>query len=896
MLLLERQDELDRLQARFGRLGTEGGACVVVSGEAGIGKTSLIEAFAASLPAGTPCWRSGCEDLVAARPLGPLIDLAGHLPPSVEHVLQEGRTHDGLFPAVLRSLAASPAPRVLVIEDLHWADAGTLDFVRWLARRLGGLPLMFLLSHRDEALGDTHPLRQTLGALPAGRTLRLPLAPLSAEAVARLAGAHGRDATGLHALTGGQPFYLAELLASGEPTVPRSIRDVVLATLARLTPAARALARTVSLMPRRAPRRLLAAMGAAADATLIDECRRAGMLACDGDALAFRHEIARGVVHDEMPPDERHDGHARAFAAWSACGVDDPHGAHRVHHAECAGLWHEAAALAPGLARRAAATGDHREAARLLQLALDHGGDHGARPARLEAVADALTLVNRHADAIDARRAALALLEARGDALGAGRNLRELARLHWFHEGGQGPALALARQAILRLRMLGPTTELALGFATLSHLCLVRDDLDGAIAWGLRAVELAEQVDDVRALCHAMNNVACAILRQRDDALAWERLARSLAIAREQRLGFETARACNNLFILCVVHRRLPQALDWARQGLECCDAQGLEVFAVRILIRRAFAHMVRGAWDDARADLREVQARHVPSPMEAATQAFVAGLLARRAGDAGARAQLDDALVLMQRHRVEIWFISTEAAGTEAAWLDGDLPRLERVARQGLAAMLRAEHPWRAAELAAWLARAGLDVPAAARQGLPGPHALEIDGRWAEAAEDWRSRGCPYDQALALSGGDDAARAQALAIFERLGARAAAARIREMLRQRGVRGLPSGPQPRTRDDPLHLTRREREVFELVREGASNAAIAGRLHRSERTVEHHVSALLQKLGARNRVELLTRHPPAGPRLSEGRAGPVPRRMMALPADPVPTSFRPAEKR
>ncbi len=889
MPLLERQTHLDRMRQRFDAVAADRGACVVLSGEAGIGKTALLRAFTQALPATTTVLACGCEALFTPRPLGPLIDLASRFPPSVEHALHEGRTYNGLFPALLAFLRDAARPRVLVIEDMHWADVGTIDFVRYLARRVHELPLLLVLSHRDEALDAGHPLARLLGELPAAHTLRIELPPLSAQAVVTLAQGRTHRAAEVYAATAGNPFYVTELLAAPDTGVPPSVRDAVLATLARLSPAARDLARAVSLLPGHADLALLHAMGVDAARETIDECLRVGILVARERGLAFRHEITRNAVRDAMPAHDRARGHAAAYRAWYEQGASaDEHGAHRMHHAEAAGLTAQAAALAPLAARRAATTGDHREAARLYRIALDHNPHEGADPddaaraALLEALADELTLVNRHRDAIDAREAALAIHTARDDRLRVGVTQRGLARLHWFDAGGQGQAPLWAQRAIDTLEPLArtprpgsahdagrATRELALAYSTMSHLCLVREDMHGASTWGLRAIELAEPVEDAEAMCHALNNVACAILRQRDDALAWERLARSLAIAREHRLSADAARAFNNLFILSVVHHALDQGLRWAREGLDYCEAQGLDVYAVRILIRRAFAHIVAGRWDDARADLAEVERRHTPSPMEAATHAFVSSLLARRTGEPDAPARLERSIDAMLRHEVEIWFISTAAARAEAAWLDGDLDRLHAHARAGLEQTLAVGDRWRTGELAAWLRRAaGRDPTTPADpydlhqhldpRDLPAPYEHELAGRWREAGQAWAALGCPYDRALALTAGDDAALTEALAIFETLGARAAAERVRTMLRDRGVRGVPRGPMPRTRDDPLNLTARERQIFDLLRQGASNAAIAAQLHRSERTIEHHVSALLRKLGVRGRVELMAR--------------------------------------
>ncbi len=887
MALLERRPHLDRIRQRFDSItATGGGACVVVSGEAGIGKTSLMRAVVHDLPAGTQGLWAGCEALFTPRPLGPLIDLATHFPPSIERALHEGRTYNGLFPALLRCLGDARRARVLVIEDLQWADVGTIDFVRYLGRRIHDLPLLLLLSHRIEGIDAAHPLRHALGDLPADSTLRVTLPPLSREAVCQLAAGTPRSPAEVFSVTGGNPFYVTELLASPDAQVPHSVRDAVLSTLARLSPPARALARAVSLVPRHADLQLLERY-AAPERDAIDECLRAAILVSHDRALAFRHEIARNAVHDAMSPHERTRSHAAVWRAWCELASSDEHGAHRLHHAEAAGLLAEAAALAPLAARRASTTGDHREAARLYRLAIDATPDlaDDTRAPLLEALADEWALTNQHRDAIDAREQALAIHRARGDRLREGINQRWLARLHWFESGGHGPGLAWARKAIETLATLvpprsprslppdgdvssfgrpgttdGPTRELALAYSTMSHLCLVREDTDGATTWGLHAIEIAEDVDDAEVMCHALNSVACAILAQHDDVLAWERLERSLSLAREHRFTLDVARALHNLFVFSVFHHDFARAWSWARQGLDHSEAQGLDVYAVRTLIRRALAHTLISQWSQAKADLAEVTRRFAPSPVEAATHGFVSNLLAMRQGEPGSTARLRQTVGAMLHREVEIGAISTAAAAlAEAAWLDGDHKALVAAARPGLEAMVGAGCRWRVGELAAWLRRADADVDVAALPPLPKPYALELNDQPNEAAHEWQRLGRPYDAALALCGGDIDALTDALLRFEQMGAKAAAARVRERLRERGARNVPRGPMPRTRDDPLNLTARERQIFELLSDGATNAAIAAKLHRSERTVEHHVSALLRKLGVRNRVELLARH-------------------------------------
>lgn len=861
MQILEREAQLALVRRAYAKVGGDrSGLCVLVGGEAGIGKTTLVQALVRTLPEGTPLLQCGCEALFTPRPLGPLVDIAGQFPPSVAQALQQGLTTTGLFPALLRHFRESVRASVLIVEDVHWADAGTLDLLRYLGRRLQDVPLLMLLTHRQEGVDAEHPLSAVLGDLPVASTRRVALAGLSAAAVDVLARAAGRRAGEVYTLSGGNPFYVAELLAGPDEEVPHSVRDAVLAELGRVSAAARHLAQWVSLCPNRAERTLLAAVDAADPAAIADGLR-SGLLVDRGSALSFRHEIVRNAVYESMPAHQRVDGHAAIYRALSAGTASDV--ARRVHHAEAAGLEDAVAELAPLAARQAAVTGAHREAARLYGLALRGAGRLAPLDEAdlLEAQAHECMLINRHRAAIWCRERARGIREAHGDRLRVGVNLRWLARLHWFELGSSSATYRLAHQAIETLEALPPGRELALAYSSLSHLHLVGDDMAGAQAWGLQAIELAEAVDDAEALCHALNNVGTARLSQHDDGAAWERLHRSLTLALEHGLEQDAARAYNNLFILCVVHRDFPLGMRYADEGIAFCEAGGLDLFNVRIRIRRAFARLTMGQWALAELDLAHVAERHTPSPMEAATREFVAALLGLRRGDEAAAAVLADSVAAMQQHRVEIWFTSTAAALAEAGWLAGDAAAVAAAAVPALQRLVARGDRWRSGELAAWLYRAGCAIDPTPAQ-LPGPYALEIAGDWRAAAAQWQRLGCPYERALALCGGDDEALHEAQAVFEQLGAAPAAARVRQELLQRGARNVRRGPQPRTRGDPLGLTGRERQVFELARQGLSNAGIASRLHRSERTVEHHVAAVLRKLGVDTRLALMARGDPA----------------------------------
>jgi DNA-binding CsgD family transcriptional regulator len=161
-------------------------------------------------------------------------------------------------------------------------------------------------------------------------------------------------------------------------------------------------------------------------------------------------------------------------------------------------------------------------------------------------------------------------------------------------------------------------------------------------------------------------------------------------------------------------------------------------------------------------------------------------------------------------------------------------------------------DDPWLQGEFAFWMWRGGAAIEM--QEKIAAPYALQITGDWRAAAEAWKEVGCPYEQAMALVEGDKSAQLIALEVFERLGAGPAAERLRQTLRATGVRGIPRGPRPSTKENPVGLTSRQMEVLALMTDGLANAEIADRLFISPKTVDHHVSAILAKLEARTRAE------------------------------------------
>src|SRR4029079_9131292 len=196
---------------------------LLVSGEAGIGKTTLVESFAAQYCSPGQVFFGECDALFTPRPLGPLHDIARQAYPDLLELLNSGGGWLPIATALLEHLEKSASTRVLVIEDAHWADEATLDLLKFLGRRIHQVRALLILTYRDDELGPQHPLRLLLGDLPARSTTRLALAPLSEEAVLRLAGGYGRPASGIYSATGGNPFFVTEVLASEQAGVPDTV-------------------------------------------------------------------------------------------------------------------------------------------------------------------------------------------------------------------------------------------------------------------------------------------------------------------------------------------------------------------------------------------------------------------------------------------------------------------------------------------------------------------------------------------------------------------------------------------------------------------------------------------------------------------------------------------------
>jgi DNA-binding CsgD family transcriptional regulator/tetratricopeptide (TPR) repeat protein len=849
-LFLERERESATLGALLDDVErSREGALALVAGEAGVGKTTLVRRFCRSRAGSCVLW-GVCDPLATPAPLGPVVEVAAQLDGAAAEVIAGGARPHEVGRALLDDLAGQRST-IVVLEDLHWADEGTLDTLVYLARRLDRAAMLLIGTYRDDSLEPTHPLRSALALLATvPRIERVSPRPLSLEAVRTLAKNSGRDGDAVFAATRGNPFFVGELLASPRGELPANVRDAVLGRASQLDAEARALLDLVSVVPPQAELWLLEAIpDAPVGAT--DRVVAVGMLERDQEAVSFRHELARLAVENALSPEHAATLHGRVLRALEEAGAEP---ARLAHHADAA---NDAAALlrhATAAGARSAELGAHREAAEQYRRALSVAGSlaDAERAALLSRYAFERYLTDRLDEAVESQRVAIEVFREIGDREAEGDGLRRLSRYLWFG-GHNDEADVAAREAVAVLEQLPEGAALARAYSNVSQLRMLAYDSAAAIEWGTRALELAERCRAADIVVHALANVGSAEVIGGLEASGRAKLEESLARALALGLEDDAGRAYANLVSQAVERRQFALADRYLAAGIDYCEQHDLVSYGVYLLAWRARLALDSGRWRAAAELADETLAHPQASPPTRIVASVVAALLAARTGDADrARALLQEALADATPTGELQRLAPVAAARAEAAWLQGDAAGVDKATAAVVALAAERRQPWLLGDLAVWRRRAGLTVQAGA---VSPPAQAELAGDVMTASARWSDLGCPYEAALALAQAEEEAPLRrAHAELQRLGATPAARIVARRLRARGVRGIPRGPYGKARENPAGLTARELEVLALLAQPLQNAEIARQLVLSPRTVDTHVSRILAKLGARTRTE------------------------------------------
>ena len=853
--LLERDVVLDDLSRLLLDATATGGRLVFLGGEAGSGKTSVVRELA-SRAGQALVLAGGCDPLGTPRPLSPLLDIAADPESGLSDLVGADAEPYDLFAGLLGRLKGTIRPTLLVIEDVHWADEATLDLLRYIGRRIDDTNALVVVTYRHDELGSDHPLRRVLGDLASSRrsVLRLMIEPLSLDAVRSLAAGSGVAAEQLHRVTGGNAFFVSEILAAGDD-LPDSVQDAVLARVTRLGAGARQVVEAVSIAPRSLEVRHLGPLiGSSAVET--DAALTSGVLLGDGTALHFRHELARAAVELSISPPRRVDLHRRMVELLIDEGSDDF--ARIAHHAVRTG---DAALIlehSPTAARLAMRSGAVHEAVAFFSAAAGHADTlaDGDRGALLYDLSQALLIIDRQQEALDAALAAAAAYRRTGDTARLSLALTNVGRGMWMVGDTTGarqaiadavdvldtgddseslayalyraahhemlarhhqPAIANVTRSLVIARRLGATGTEAMSLVTLGAIELVTGDADVGIAILEEVLDGDEGGDDTRTGLLALGMLGTG--------------------------GGEIKR-----------YRQATEWLERCIQGSRRRDEDYTIAYATAWLARIAFE---QGRWDEAVELAAEVTAADPETArISPITALGVLGRVRVRRGDPGAetalRASLEIAAHAELQHR---WPALCGLA--ELCWLRNRSGEAVEILAGPYEEALATDSPWAQGEIGFWLWRNG--GLGASRTGWPpplaaAPFAQHMAGDWEAAADTWRSIGCPYEEALALADGDGDGMLRALDLLIDLGARPVESMVRTRLREAGITHVPRGPHPSTRRHPAGLTPRQSEVLDHLEHGLSNRQIADRLFISRKTVEHHVSAILSKLGVATRGE------------------------------------------
>ena len=851
--LLERAEQLDVLSAATTSAGSGHGVVVLVHGEPGVGKSSLVRTYLQHLDPDTRTFVGACDDLITPRALGPLRDAVRWRGGPLSDALAVGADRDSVFAAVVEELSHPRDVTVLLVEDVHWADDATLDVLQYVVRRIDALRAVVVLTYRDADLWHEHPLRALLGTIPSGAVRRVPVPRLSASAVETLADGSGLDAAWVHRVTSGNAFFVTEMLAAGD-SMPANVVDAVLARTRQLDDTSQTALEQLSVVPtgadHRMVERLVGGLGVLAEA----EAR--GMLRVDRERVSFRHELARRAIEQSLPYARRVALNREVVAAL----LEHPDAdlARIVHHAVEAGDADTVVTYTPAAAREAARAGAHREALSHFEQLLRYE-ERIAReelPRLLEEYAWELYNAHRFTEAAAVAERSCELWPDVGDDAQLGTAFVTLSRHRWMCGDVKGSWEAIDRATDI----LDGTDDLAARAQAHTYrgaILTLQEQVEEAVTQLECAQKLAEEAgsDTLVALCLNYRGLCEMEMRHEEEALALLRqsLARAKAAHDISRssirayAGEHIARAYTNLAATLQILERWDELAAVLDEALPYTIDAGFSSHVYNLRVREAVALVHHGEWDAAEAKLLDLHsAVEDPGVLGRYMLPLYGRLLARR-GRSTAEAVLQRAVAVADTSGVPGLIGDARLAYLEWAWLTGKPERAVMHLQAALDKLPEDRHLRLRAELIRYGQRAGLIAPGDF-PGCPEPWAQALRGDWFAAAVGFQALNENYERALELSAsGDIDVMTSALEILDGLGADAAAELVRRRMRDLGAVRVPRGPSAATRANPAGLTERQVDVLLLLREGLTNAEIAERLYLSVRTVDHHVAAILDKL-------------------------------------------------
>src|SRR5215203_4019076 len=856
MELIERDGFLRSLETTFERVTNGEGHCVLLSGEAGIGKTSLIKSFYKEKKDNCKIYQGTCDALFTPRPLAPIYDIIWQ----IEHDTKENELYNVdralLFNQLFHGLEQQKKSVIIIIEDIHWADEATLDFIKFFARRIGRIHCLFILSYRDNEILDYHPLRNVLGQLPSDSLTRLQLQPLSRQAVEKMAEERGYKGEDVFSISGGNPFYVTEILASYSPGVPENIKDSILAVYDRQEEGTKHAWQICSVIPEGLEINRFAKIKSSWEEEM-DHCFALEIIIIKNGKIIFKHELYRRTIEGSLSPFKRIALNKKILELFLDSFEEEGEIERIVHYAKNANENKLVTKYAPIAARQAACVGSHIEASKLFLTAMEYsdGNDEDQMVELYESYAYECYLTNQTKDAIIYQGKALKLWQKKNGVERAGHSLSFLSRLWWF-DGNREEAEKYGKQAIEILQSQPCSKAKAMAYSNMSQLKMLSDETAECIEWGNKAIDMAKEIKDDEILSHAMNNVGTILWKNKSSIeKGKEMLFESLDIALRNSFHEHAARSYSNIGSIYLLFKEYELAKQVLEEGINYCEERNLDASKNYKLYAKARMFFETGDWQQASLIIENLLLNPSQLGSVKTTALALLAIIKIRKGEEDALVYLNQAKLLAMKTKEHGRIIPIVTAELEYEWLTGKQRITEDELKLSIELVQRVDNNILNNEFAFWLQKVRkkeIDLPQ-----LYQPYKLLKEGKIRSAAVFWETIGCPYEKAFALFAGNEDDMKNALLIFQQIGAEAVYEKIKMEMRAAGIKKIPRGLRESTKNNPAQLTNRELDVLQLLQKGIQNKEIAGTLFISPKTTDHHISSIFFKLDVNSRSKAVT---------------------------------------
>lgn len=850
MYLVEREIFLETLQGCFDQVLSGEGHSVFINGEAGIGKTSLVKTFTHSISKECKLYRGTCDALFTPSPLAPVYEILLQLR---NEAPGEFRDRIILFNSILYEIKKNQCATIIIFEDIHWADEATLDFIKFLSRRVNQIRCLLLLTYRDTEIHTRHPLQNVLGQLIPGSYTKMELPLLSKMAVEKLAAERGRAGKDIYSISGGNPFYVSEILAAYHEEIPGSIRDSILYAYNNCDEKAKKVWDILAVIP------------SAFEVDYLDEivpgyaegvasCIHHKILIVENKFIYFKHDLYRRSIESILSPLEKLKLHRIILNLFLPSFEKRNQIERIVHHAKNGNDYELVTRYAPLAAKQAVKTGAHIEAAKLFLTAIEYyqGNDKNLLIDLYESYAYECYLTNRIKDAIIYTGKALNLAKEKNNIEKTGGNLRFLSRL-WWYDGNRKKAESFGQQAIelLKDEQLSPVKAMA--FSNMSQLKMLADEPEECIIWGDQAIAMAKELGDYEILSHAMNNVGS--VKMMDPLLHEEGiqlLKQSLVIALENGYHEHAARAYTNLQANLVKLKLYAPAKEIMEKGIEYCEERDLLSWLDYMMSWKAILNLETCNWVEASSIADQLLNKADQPAVIKINALIVTGLIKMRQADAEAFTFLAEAKTKSLETRELQRIIPVVFAILEYEWLK-DESVFEKQEMEQIVSMLMASNNniWRN-EFKFWMKKAGRNTYLL-KQNLE-TYDRETSAKSSDNKITREKNSSRFLEAMMLFEGNTEEKRNALSIMDEIGASAVCEKMKLEMKESGIKNIPRGIRKSTRSNIAFLTDRELDVLQLLKEELQNKEIASRLFISAKTVDHHISSILFKLDVNSRTK------------------------------------------